>query len=102
MIFPQRVFGSAVRMSISEGVATGPRSWRTWSFSDAMSPGPCFTPARTTTKALMRSPCTASGSPTTALSPTAGWRSSDDSTSAVPIRCPATFITSSARPSTAK
>ena len=33
---------------------------------------------------------------------TDGWRSSERSTSAVPMRWPATFITSSARPSTAK
>jgi len=102
MIFPDRVFGSDARSSMSEGVAMGPRSWRTWSLSEDMRPGLCFTPPFTTTNALIRSPFTGSGRPTTALSATAGWRRSEPSTSAVPMRWPATFITSSARPSTAK
>ena len=39
---------------------------------------------------------------TPALSATAGWRRSEPSTSAVPMRWPATFMTSSERPRTAK
>ena len=41
---PERVFGRAARISMSDGVAMGPRSWRTWSFSEATRPTPWDTP----------------------------------------------------------
>ena len=45
-------------------------------------------------------PVVSSVAPTTAASATPEWPTSADSTSAVEIRCPDTFITSSMRPST--
>ncbi len=58
-----------------------------------------LTPARRMTKAKIAWPVIASVLPTTAASATLGWSTSADSTSIVLIRWPATFITSSTRPS---
>ena len=52
--------------------------------------------------ANMPSPFTGSGMPMTAASATAGWLTRALSTSAVPMRCPATLSTSSMRPMTQK
>ena len=54
------------------------------------------------TNAAMPVPLISSVMPTTAASATAGWSTSADSTSIVPIRWPATFITSSTRPMSQK
>ena len=51
------------------------------------------------TNAQMPWPVVSSVAPTTAASATPEWPTSADSTSAVEIRCPDTFITSSMRPS---
>ena len=50
----------------------------------------------------MAVPLSSCGTPTTAASATAWWSTSADSTSMVPMRCPATFITSSTRPKSQK
>jgi hypothetical protein len=52
------------------------------------------------TKAMIAWPVVSSVAPTTAASAMCEWPTSADSTSAVEIRCPDTFITSSMRPST--
>jgi len=54
------------------------------------------------TKALIASPVTGSGPPTTAASATAGCDTSALSISVVDSRWPDTFITSSTRPSSQK
>jgi hypothetical protein len=59
-----------------------------------------FGAMRSTTNALIASPLSGSGMPITADSATAGWVIIADSTSAVPMRWPATLSTSSLRPST--
>ena len=59
-------------------------------------------PALRVTKAMMACPVVSSLAPTTAASATEGWLTSDDSTSAVEIRWPDTFMTSSTRPSSQK
>ena len=52
------------------------------------------------TNAIGTVPLVASGTPTTAASATFGWLPTTASISIVEIRCAATLITSSARPST--
>jgi hypothetical protein len=93
MILPDRVFGRPGASRIVSGCAKGPTCWRTmllsspWSFESIANPG------RKMTNAKIALPLTSCGTCTQALSATAACMVSADSTSAVPIRCPLTFIT---------
>ena len=98
MILPLRVFGSASVKRISSGRAMAPISFTTCSFSAPLSASSTGTPACTVTKATRAWPFRSSGRPTTAASATLGWETSALSTSIVPSRWPATFMTSSTRP----
>src|SRR5262249_49211826 len=102
MILPLRVLGSLSGKAMSAGTAIDPSVCRTWSLRLASSSGDPVWPTRRITNALMFSPLISSGRPMTAASATAGWLTSAPSTSAVPMRWPATFNTSSARPTTVK
>ena len=61
-----------------------------------------LTPSFSVTNAATAWPLISCGRPTTAASATFGWSTSALSTSIVPSRCPATFSTSSTRPSSQK
>src|SRR2546426_2933854 len=98
MIFPLRVFGSFSVMYRSSGTAMDPISSRTCFWRSLLRASERFAPPFRTTYATRDCPFTGWGFPTTAASATFGWLTSADSTSIVPIRCPATLITSSIRP----
>src|SRR5439155_1458732 len=74
----------------------------TWFRSSVLSAGIGSLPSRRMTNALIASPVTGSGPPTTAASATAGWDTRALSISVVESRWPATFMTSSTRPSSQK
>ena len=102
MILPDRVFGRS-GVNISDlGFAIGLILWATWSRSSSPSASVGSKPRRRITKALIASPVTGSGPPTTAASATAGCDTSADSISVVDSRWPDTFITSSTRPRSQK
>src|SRR5207249_3919451 len=98
MIFPLRVFGSFSVMYRSSGTAIGPISSRTCFRRSLFSASERFAPPFRTTYATRDCPFTGWGFPTTAASATFAWLTRADSTSIVPIRWPATLITSSIRP----
>jgi hypothetical protein len=98
MILPERVFGSASVKRISLGFAIAPICRVTWS-SNALASAPSARALpRGVTKATIAVPVRSSGRPTTAASATFSCETSALSTSMLPIRWPATFITSSMRP----
>ena len=102
MILPERVFGSASANRTSSGLATGPISLPMWLRSSFFSSGEGFLPVLSVTKQTNACPFNSSGRPTTAASATDGWLTNALSTSAVPMRCPATLSTSSIRPTIQK
>ena len=101
MILPLRVFGSSGTTWISRGRAIGEISRATSARSSSIicSRGVSAWWAIRMTNATIACPVVSSVAPTTAASATPEWPTSADSTSAVEIRCPDTFITSSTRPS---
>ena len=99
MILPERVFGRSAEKRMSSGRASEPIFLQTNSRSSSRSAGVAVVaqPQRHErgdglSLEVVR-PC-----PTTAASATAGCSTSADSTSMVPMRCPATLSTSSTRP----
>jgi len=76
----------------------GEISLATWSFSSATISCAGLAFDSRMTKAEIAWPVYSSVAPTTAASATCEWPTSADSTSAVEMRCPETFITSSMRP----
>ena len=102
MILPERVFGSASVKRISFGFAIAPICFATWSSSASFSAALTGAPAFGVTNATIAVPVSSSGRPITAASATFSCETSALSTSIVPMRCPATFITSSTRPMTQK
>lgn len=95
MIFPDRVMGRLGVTHSMSGLAKGPISDRTWFRNSAMSSGLSVCSSLSITKPVMASPLMGCGLPTTAACATAGCKTKALSTSAVPIRCPDTFKTSS-------
>ena len=102
MILPERVLGRSAAKMMSSGLAMAPIFLATWSFNSAMSTSLVGVPSFTVTNAQSAWPLISCTRPTTAASATCGWSTRALSTSIVPIRCPATFSTSSTRPSTQK
>ena len=99
MILPERVFGRSGVNSRYFGRAIGPMTLVTCSRSSTASASDGVASARSVTKAKIAWPLISSILPTTAASATTGSSTSADSTSIVLIRWPATFMTSSTRPS---
>ena len=100
MILPLRVRGTVGVTITRAGRAMAPTPRTTASASSRCSSGLSCASPRGTTNATGTAPFTSSGMATTAASLTAGWVISAASISMVPMRCPATFITSSRRPVT--
>ena len=102
MIFPDLVLGSASLKRICFGLANLPICWAVHSRSSAASSSVGSWPWMGVTNATTACPVSSSGTPITAASATASWRTSMDSSSAVDMRWPLTFITSSTLPRTQK
>src|SRR5262249_51136447 len=102
MILPLRVFGSASAKRTSSGLAIALMRTATCSRNSSFSPAVVSTPVFTVTKAPTPWPFNSSGLPTTAASATRGWLTSALSISDVPSLWPATFRTSSIRPTIQK
>ena len=107
MILPERVFGRSATKKRRSGRAIAPIFFATWlRTADWRSVSACACAvlpfSLRITNAAIAVPFSSSATPTTAASATAGWSTSADSTSIVPIRWPATFITSSTRPRSQK
>ncbi len=100
MILPLRVLGNSGTTCSSRGRAIGEITRATSARSSSMISAPVVSAwsACSTTKAQIAWPVVSSVAPTTAASATPEWPTSADSTSAVEMRCPDTFITSSIRP----
>ncbi len=98
---PERVFGRRGTTTTVLSAATGPIVARTRAMtSPAIPSGAAPAPSTSVTNAAGTTPLSASGTPTTAHSATAGWAQTTSSIAPADRRCPATFITSSLRPST--
>ena len=101
MILPLRVLGSSGTTWISRGLAIGEISLATSARSSSTIPSePPWALDLRITNAQIAWPVWSSLAPTTAASATPECPTSADSTSAVEMRCPDTFITSSMRPRT--
>src|SRR5438552_4497424 len=102
MILPLRVFGSASAKRTSSGFAIAPICVPTCLRNSSFSPRLASTPVFKVTNATTPWPFNSSGLPTTAASATLGWLTSALSISDVPSLWPATFKTSSMRPTIQK
>jgi hypothetical protein len=100
MILPDRVLGRSSVKMMSFGRLMAPILVATWPRSSWPTASDGSTPPLRVTKATIACPVVSSLAPTTAASATLGLSTSADSTSAVEIRWPEMFITSSTRPST--
>ena len=99
MILPERVLGRSGTRNTALGRAIGPSLRATcWRISSARLPEASALPT-SIAYPTMAWPFRSSDAPTTAASATAGWSTMADSTSAVEMRWPDTFMTSSTRPS---
>src|ERR1700761_2631062 len=99
MILPVRVLGSAA-VRYTEPSRAYPPSWEAISPDTSWVTWPGSAPSSRVRKATGTVPLVGSATPTTAASATCGWATAMASISRVEIRCAATLITSSARPST--